>query len=154
MRSDWKTVAKDWKHFEESIVGKCMKLQNFREKIIMKQLKKDTHSVPSTSEIRNAVPYLRTLAIFRWKTFLDRFLYLLFLLFCFKCSSLFVYSIKFNFLVLFRKRYYVEVCLISYDNSLRPPVERLRTLISVAVLFNPRNTISSEIGSTIRLWAD
>ena len=123
------------------------------KKVFLKKSKKGMQNVTSTNEIRNAVPYRKTLAKFRWKTFIDRFWYLSFLLLCFKYYFLFFSECNSVFWFLAEEDFMLKVCLIFCDNSLQAPVERLRTLISVAVLFNPRNTISCEIGSTIRLWA-
>ena len=146
-------VSNAWKQFEDSVVGKWMKLQYISETITTKNSEKDMQIVPSSYEIRNSGPYLRTLAIFRWKTFVDWFWYLLFLLLCFKNSPFLLSENNSVFWFLAEKDIMLKVCLIYCDTSLRPPVVRLRTLTSLAVLFNPTNTVSWESGSTIRLWA-
>ena len=109
--------------------------------------------VPSTYEIRNAVLYFRTLAIFRSKMFIDKFWYVLF----FHSASIidfFVVWIKFFLKFFAEKNDKLKVCLIFCRNTtLQPPVVRLTTLTSLAVLFNPGNTVSCEIGGKIRLWA-
>ena len=123
--------------------------KNYYEKF-----KKRNSKIPRTYEIRTAVPYLRTLAIFRWKTFRNRFLYLSFF---YSASNIQLFlSIEYNslFLVFSGKDKKLKVCLIFCRNTiLQPPGVRLRTLTSLAVLSNPWDSVSCDIGSTIRLWA-
>ena len=118
----------------------------------LKKFKKQMHNIRSTYEFEKAVPYLKAREKFRLKNVCRDFWYVFFLYFA--INILFCLLNKIQFLWCFCRKTIIklkECWTFCRDASLQPPGVRLGTLTWLTVQFNPRDTVSCEIGSAFGL---